>query len=137
MSEEVKVEETPVKKDPVLALAETIQVPVERVATWKKQFRKLYKTMLGEDVYVYRALTRLEFKSMQANIMLNPNADASEREAVLEEALIQRCLLFPDPQGLDWVNNTKAGTISSLVRAIQWNSDFLPPEVVIASTEEI
>jgi hypothetical protein len=136
MSEELK-EDTVVKVDPVLNLAELIKIPVEKVKAWKGLYRKLYKTMLGEDVYVYRALTRLEYKMMQGDLMINPNATANEREIVLEEALVQRCLLFPDPMGLDWFNNTKAGTVSSIVRAIQWNSDFLPPEVVISSTEEI
>lgn len=91
--------------------------PLEsQVASWKRQFKEVYATGFGDEVYVWRPLTRYEYKMLLAQ----PNQDPLMRE----EAIAQTCVLWPTNFNYEAQAPGKAGTVSVLAEQIMEASNF-------------
>jgi len=117
-------------------------VTVNEINRWKAQFKKIYFINLGTNSWIFRALSRLEHKAMQMDIIKSAQASQGDRLAQVEEhmayqeALVRRCVLSPRLQPEDY-SALEAGTLDALQETILFHSNFLPPDMVISLTEEI
>jgi hypothetical protein len=114
--------------------AKQFNLPVEKLKEWKATFHRVIKVDLNGDLFLIRPITRLEWKGLLAEVKIGASLSEEERRIQMDEIWVRRCLLAPSGQTYE---DTRGGTVGSLVQAIQFYSNFLPPDLVIASTEEI
>ena len=89
-----------------------------QVDEWKSKFKDgIFMTEVGQDVFVWRPITRLEYK----NIMKIKGADAMFRE----EKICETCILWPTDYSFTQMKTGKAGVPSILVDQIMEKSGFL------------
>lgn len=104
---------------PQLSLEETIVQAggpsPEVIAQWKAQFEDVYCSSINNQIYIYRSLSRQEYRE----VMGIPGADPMYQE----ERIVEKCLLFPKFDVFQM--RKKAGTISSLADQIMRASDFV------------
>lgn len=93
---------------------------------WKKQFKdRIYSIKLTDkDVFIWRPLTRKEFKELN-----QLEADALTKE----ESLCEICILWPENYGADEIENGIAGAPTILAEHIMqtsgFNDSFVPIEL--------
>lgn len=80
---------------------------------FQKQYRNVFITKLGEEVFIYRALGRKEYKDILTDQRFN--------DFQKEELICNTCLLYPDPDSIDW-DNVDAGLPTELMAEIRKNS---------------
>ena len=72
----------------------------EWVANAKKKYGKVFRAVIGGEVYVYRYLKRSEFKELQKTIQpeMTPNGPviSSEQSMELEDKIANLCVLWPE-----------------------------------------
>jgi hypothetical protein len=66
----------------------------------------------------------------------NPQASPAQQQAFREEKIIEKALLYPHLAPED-ISTQRGGTLSSLVAGIFFFSDFLSPDAIIMSSEEL
>lgn len=99
------------------------------VKNWKKKYGKIYLSTVVEDteVYVWRPLLRLEWKSL---------LEKDYKDDLLrQEDLIGLCLLFPKTDTV--LHKRPAGVLSSLETKIMFQSGFVSTEYLLSSIREI
>lgn len=93
------------------------------VNSWKKQIEDeghtLHLSELSEQVFIWRTLSRTEYRE----IMALPNTDPLQREEIICEV----CVLFPPEYNFSTMANKKAGTPAVLAEQIMHESDFRKP----------
>jgi len=117
-------------------IVEKLGISEEQLEAWKADYGKVVRVMLGDESFLIRPLSRLENKQMNTDLQVGQNASEMEWAAAYEEALIRRCVLAPKITVGDYTAS-RAGTFSSLKVAIQFYSNFLSPEFILASCDEI
>lgn len=90
----------------------------KQIEAWKAQFGEVYATEFEEEVFIWRTLTRIEYK----NILKIKGADPMYRE----ETICEKCTLFPEGYNRIAMSNGKAGIPSLLAEQIMDKSGFLP-----------
>lgn len=100
-----------------------------QIASWKKQFAvtdaegniikegEIYVSKIGNDHFVWRPMTRYEYKQM---ISL-PNTDPLQRE----EIVCETCVLWPENFNYEAMAKEKAGVPSLLAHQIMEASGFV------------
>ena len=89
----------------------------KQIDEWKSRFKDgVFMTELGDEVFVWRPITRLEYK----NIMKIKNADAMFRE----EKICETCILWPEDYDFTKMRSGRAGVPSILVDQIMERSGF-------------
>lgn len=88
------------------------------VETWKIRFGEVFATEFDETIFVWRTLSRTEYKE----VLSIKNADPMYRE----ERICEKCVLWP--KGYDHIAMArgKAGIPSLLAEQIMDKSGFLP-----------
>lgn len=90
----------------------------EQIDGWKKQFGDIWVAAFSDnDKYVYRALSRVEWKQMIGN------PEATARQTFNEEKTVQTCVLWPKLDVTEFAAG-KAGTPSTLCELIMTASNF-------------
>ena len=100
--------------------------PQSQIDQWKNQFGDVFVSGFSEtEIYVWRALNRLEYKQLQAQLT-DPEARVDELR--YQEQICERCVLWPklDPQY--WAIS-KAGTPSTLAEQVMLQSNFVAPNI--------
>lgn len=98
----------------------------ETINEWKKQFKdRVYSIKLTDkDIFIWRPLTRKEFKELN-----QLEADALTKE----ESLCEICILWPENYGVDEIENGIAGAPTILAEHIMqtsgFNDSFMPIEL--------
>jgi hypothetical protein len=137
MTDETKKEETkPVEESKFKRYCDLDpKLTEEQFKRWKATYGKIVATVLGDRIYVYRAITRLEHASLLA-METNPQAKPHESQAFREEKIVEKALLYPhlSPEEL---STQRGGTLSSLVAGIFFFSDFLSVDAIIMASEEL
>ena len=102
---------------------------VSQVTSWKKQFAitdasgnivregEIYVTKVGNQYYVWRPLTRYEYKQ----IVNMPNPDPLQRE----ELICETCVLWPENYNYEAMAKDKAGVPALLAQQIMEASGFV------------
>lgn len=93
----------------------------EQIEQWKAQYGDVYLTRYADDeVYIWRTLTRAEYKKVMALVDINP--------AGREEKICQIAVLFPQEFNELAQARGKAGVPTVLSEQIMEKSGFLPTE---------
>ena len=102
-----------------------LELKQEKIDELKKKYGKVFKTVIGGDTYVYRMLTRIEYRQLQSELV----PDMSDKNPVvtqeannnLEEKLVKLCVLWPENLEID---NLPAGIPSVLAPLISDASGY-------------
>lgn len=90
-----------------------------QVENWKQKFGDVYMTEFDSETYIWRTLSRIEYKK----IMNSEGANNSEWFG--EEQVAQKCVLYPEKFGAQDIVNGKAGVPSVLSDQIMAKSGFV------------
>lgn len=91
--------------------------PLEsEILAWKKQFGRIFMTDINGEFYIWRPLTRFEYKE----IMSVPNTNPLMRE----EMICEVCVLFPRNYTYEAMSNKPGGIPSLLAEQIMEKSGF-------------
>ena len=137
-NEEIVEEE---ERDPLQIIAETFEnaPSVEMLSSWKAMYRNIFAfNPDSETIYIFRALRRLEHRTITQSVRQLSESQASVAnpslvEDHLQEKVLTTCLLSPSVT-LDLLNGSEAGLIPTLFNLIMEHSKFLAPERAMAST---
>jgi hypothetical protein len=95
------------------------------IAHWKKEYRHIYTVELGEQQFVYRALTVEE---------INQIDDISGGSSVeMEDLYVQTAILYP--QNFD-INTVKAGYVTQLAEEVMRVSGLIDPDFINSALQE-
>ncbi len=83
---------------------------------WKKQFGKVYATEIEDDTYLWRPLSRFEYKE----VMNVPNTNELSRE----EMICEICVIFPYEYTYESMINQPGGVPSMIAEQIMQKSGF-------------
>ena len=86
------------------------------ISSWKKQYGKVYMTEIEDDIYVWRPLSRFEYKE----VMNVPNTNELSRE----EMICEICVLFPYEYTYEAMINQPGGVPSMIAEQIMQKSGF-------------
>lgn len=89
---------------------------LSQVEAWKKQYGEIYATNIGDNVYIWRTLTRAEYKQIMALPNTNP--------LIREEMICQLCVLYPENFTYDVMASQGAGIPAVLAQEIMNASGF-------------
>ena len=89
---------------------------LEQLNAWKEKYGSVYMTEFEEEAFIWRPLTRFEYKS----ILKLQNADALFRE----ERICETCVLWPEGYSYEDMAESKAGIPSLLAEQIMDASGF-------------
>lgn len=92
----------------------------ELVDEWKAQYGEIYQSPFGDDIYVWRCMTRDEYKSV-LRIQV-PRGDTMFRE----EKICEICVLWPRGYKVQIMGKEKAGIPTLLAEQIMDKSGFTP-----------
>lgn len=87
-----------------------------QVENWKQEFGDIYMTEFDDETYIWRTLSRLEYKNLMNQ------GSSSEWEG--EELIAQTCVLWPENYGPEEISDGKAGVPSILSDQIMAKSGF-------------
>jgi len=97
---------------------------------WKELYDKFFASSIsGEDVYVWKTLKRLEYKSIAAS-------GAMEKQDILELAVVKKCLLYPRGNS-EFFAGLDAGVAPTLFKQIMYQSGFVSDEAAIAMIRRV
>lgn len=85
----------------------------ELIMEFKKSYRNVFVYQVDEQVFIYRTLSRKEYKDI-----LN---DKRFNDFEKEEIICDTCLLYPHPDKIDW-DEIDAGVPTELMKQIRKNS---------------
>jgi len=121
MSEENKTEQTLAEKlQEVLGKRDNAPTE-EQITAFKATYGDIYIAAFDEEeIFLFRSLTRLEYRALQEQAMAG-QIDAAQHE----EQTVRTCLLWKSIEDLE----AKAGTIPSLIEMIMQNSNFVSPQI--------
>lgn len=90
----------------------------QEVEEWKEKYNdEIYFIPIVDEIYVFRALKRPEYR----NIVKNPNLDSMQRE----ESIANTCILYPRNFTTETTDDVNAGVPSILSEVIMEKSGFL------------
>ncbi|MDB4533403.1 hypothetical protein N9242_00925 [Vicingaceae bacterium] len=128
-------EEENKEKSPLSELLETLSEyedspDEEQLTIWKEIYGMYFASSVnGEDIYVWRTIKRLEYKSIA-------QSGAMEKQDLLENALIRKCLLWPKPAP-DFLSSLDAGIIPTIFKQIMHKSGFVSDEMAISMIRRV
>jgi len=104
---------------------------------WKESFGKIFIVPLSDDeIYVFRRLTRLEWKTIQKEMQQVSQAGVNVDSMWIEERVVKQALLYPS-WDINFKNVSAAGTISTLYKQITLVSNFLDDQTAMQLIVEI
>lgn len=116
-----------------LALSLMPKEAVVVVEKAKAMGAKPYTVQLGDDFYVYRSLSRFEYRTLSMDLAKQAAAIMSEADdqnsgkiliqMKTEEAIVKKACLYPPMDEMS-IKETQAGVIETLHNAIMMSSGF-------------
>jgi len=91
----------------------------DMIENWKRQYGDIYMTKFDSETFIWRTLTRLEFKNLL-------NTEGDQTEWYREERLAELCVLWPLDYNHEKIIDGKAGTPAILADQIMNKSGFMP-----------
>lgn len=90
-----------------------------QVQNWKQEYGdSLYMTEFDDETFVWRTLSRIEYKRIMS-------IEGNNSEWFGEEQVVQKCILWPENFGANEITNGKAGVPSVLSDQIMAKSGFV------------
>ena len=91
----------------------------DMIENWKRQYGDIYMTKFDNETFIWRTLTRLEFKNLL-------NTEGDQTEWYREERLAELCVLWPLDYNHEEIMDGKAGIPAILADHIMNKSGFMP-----------
>lgn len=85
----------------------------ELIMKFKKRYRNVFVHQIDEQIFIYRALGRKEYKDILTDSRFN--------DFEKEELICDTCLLYPDKNEIDW-DTIDAGIPTELMKQVRKNS---------------
>ena len=106
------------------------EITVEKIDELKAKHGKIFRVVVGGEVFVYRYLTRAEFRELQklAKPDIGPEGNPivnADKALDMEEAMVRKCIVWPENYSID---NGQAGVPSMLANYISNSSGFIVDE---------
>ena len=95
-----------------------------KVENWKQEFGSVYRIDFEDDTFIFRTLSRLEYKQLVNNIEGDEQGNQEELSWFREEQLCNKCILWPKDYGQDDMSNGKAGIPTVVSEYIMSKSGF-------------
>lgn len=113
---EEMVDEPVVKKD-------DNELTDEKIVAWKKEHKKIYKTVISDQVFIWKKLKRGDYIAIKGEVF---DGITTQQMAALmqEESIVKRCVLYPSGEKLEEVIDEYAGIATSLADSIMEKSGF-------------
>lgn len=93
-----------------------------KLAEWKAKYGdEVYMSEFGEDKYIFRPISRLEYKKV-----LNAEGVKNVTELYNEEKIMDLAVLWPENINHDAIINGKAGVPTKLTDQVMSKSGFVP-----------
>jgi len=97
---------------------------------WKDLYGMFFVSSInGEDVFIWKTLKRMEYKSMA-------QSGALDQQELFENAVTRKCLLWPHPDQHFFVS-TDAGIVPTLFKQIMHKSGFVSDEIAISMIRRV
>ena len=104
-------------------LVEEHKVPAEAIDKWKAMYRDIEFVEAQGDIFIYRGLSRMEWREINKVPDVSPDQTMQK-----EETVVQRCLLWP--QDFDAAAPASAGiptmVFALVARLSKFEPDFMP-----------
>ena len=65
-----------------------------QINDWKKQYKKIYKSIVGEEVIIWRKLKRSEYIDIMTNSSFKDD-DSNKSPYLRQDAIVKMCCLYP------------------------------------------
>ena len=91
--------------------------PQNAIENWKQEFGDIYMTEFDSDTFIWRALSRMEYKEIMNGEQLG--------EWESEEKVVSMCTLWPENYTSEDMTRGKAGIPSTLFDQIMAKSGFV------------
>ena len=115
----------------------------QQIAQWKHQHGEngVHATAFGEgEAYVFTYLRRGAWQKIQNVIQQAVEKQTlanKDPDAELKEKVLQFCILYPRPLGVEFFYNSRAGTIDTLFDLIMLHSHFLNTQQAMMLTTQL
>ena len=111
-------------------MVEEVKVPTQEwLDAQKKKYGRMFKVVISGKTYIYRYMTRSEFKEIQKSIepeMTPTGPIVTQAQALeLEDKVVSLCLLWPEDFNVDSV---EAGVSSQIAAFVSNSSGFVVDE---------
>lgn len=67
-----------------------------QINNWKKEYGKIYKTIIGEDVIIWRKLKRSEYVNIMLDESTDENTDVREKVFLRQDQITKIATLYPN-----------------------------------------
>lgn len=104
----------------------------EQIAKWKEEYGKVFKVVINDKTYVYRALRRAELRGIQDKYpVVNPMVGMTpEQSENMENDIALTCVLYPENLTLDQIGAGTPGTLADCISNISgFRIDSEPEEL--------
>lgn len=78
----------------------------DQIENWKKEFGDVYRIDFDEQPFIFRTISRFEYKQMVNEVEGN---QSNQTTWFREEQICQKAVLFPEGYGRDEMTEGKAG----------------------------
>jgi hypothetical protein len=101
-----------------------------QVENWKQQFGDIYQIDFEEDTYIYRTISRFEYKQLMNNIEGNQDnpqggsGDPSQTGWFREEQICNSCVIWPEDYNHEAMGEGKAGVPTVIAEYVMSSSGF-------------
>lgn len=97
----------------------------KNIQEWKKQYYSIYETSIIGYRFIFRPLSRAEYKVLKKEISnIDDNADRIEVRAENEEKVCKIATLYPEPEDLKDILENCGGVADILADDIMYYSGF-------------
>ena len=120
VKEDKKIKENKVKKE---TTKEKREFKTEDINNWKKDFKKIYKTQIGDNIFIWRKLRRHEYASIKSQTYEDV-VTPTMANIMMEEDFVKTCVLYPFSDEINEIIEDNAGIASSLSDIIMDRSGF-------------
>lgn len=90
-----------------------------KIEDWKNKYGNIYMTEYEDERFIWRTLSRIEFKKL-----INSQGEMTEWSR--EERVCEQCVIWPEDYNNEKILNGKAGTPAVLAEEIMAKSGFVP-----------
>jgi len=102
----------------------------ELMQEWSAAYGKIFRTMIGGDIYIWRRLRRPEYVDIMTGTALPADIDIKENDHdrmyyIRQELICKTVVLFPNKETMAMRLDEEAGLASSLSDQISNRSGFL------------
>ena len=108
-----------------------MELTKEKIEELKAKYGKIFKVNVSGADYVYRGLSRGEFRAIQAKSITDPTGYDASQGSIIEEEMVKTCLIYPEGEvDMDALPAGVPSLLSNYIsEASGFNADAIPEEL--------